>query len=157
MIITQRNLWGGIFWIAFGFIFCFGGLRYGFWKGVVPGPGFLPFVGGVSLICLSLFVLVSEIVKKVSGRGEENAGTFFPEQESPKRVLIVSVALIAYVSILQFLGFFFTTFLFSVTVLRLGPKRLPYVLVAASVLTVSFYVLFKVLLHVMLPVGIFGF
>jgi putative tricarboxylic transport membrane protein len=157
MMIKQRNLWGNIFWIAFGLFFCYGGLRYGLWKGVVPGPGFLPFVIGGSLICLSLLVTVLGIIKRDGGCGEDVPEGFFSGQESWKRVLAVSAALIAYLLILQFLGFLITTFLFSVTMLRLGPKRLPYVLVVAGVLTLSLYILFKVLLHVMLPVGILGF
>lgn len=148
---------GSIFWLALGAFFCSGGLRYGLWKGVAPGPGFLPFVGGVILVCLSLVVLGSGILKRAGIPGEETAEAFFAGPGSWKRVLVVSVALVAYVLILEILGFFITTFLFSVAVLWLGPRSLAFVLVAATVMTASFYILFKVLLHVMLPVGILGF
>jgi len=157
MMTNRRYLVGSTFWVAFGVFFCLGGLRYGLWKGVAPGPGFLPFVGGAILICLSLVVLGSGIIKRTGIRGEEATQAFFTGQESWKRVLVVSVALVAYVLILQVLGFVITTFLFSVAVLRLGPKSFTFVLVAATVMTVSFYILFKVLLHVMLPVGVLGF
>jgi putative tricarboxylic transport membrane protein len=154
---NRRCSWDSLFWIAFGLLFCSGGIKYGLWKGRVPGPGFLPFISGSLLILLSIIVLVAGLVRSAHYYEEIAKGSFLSEPDSWKRVLIVSAAIIIYPLIVDKLGFSITTFLFTTTVLRLGQKSWLYTIAASGIVTLSFYVLFKVLLHVLLPPGFPGF
>lgn len=137
-----------------GILFCIGALKYGFGAFGIPGPGFFPFLTGISLISLSIILSISAISKKQS----ETISTerFFPERESWKRMLQVLGALCFYVIALKRLGFLITTLVFMIIVLRLEPRKWLFILVAALLSAVFFYLLFQVLLEGQLPGGILG-
>lgn len=80
-----------------------------------------------------------------------------PGGEALRRILKALGALCLYVLVLEPLGFMLTTFLFMVLVLRLEPRRWTYIFPVAIGATVFFFVLFKILLRVPLPSGIFGY
>jgi putative tricarboxylic transport membrane protein len=72
-----------------------------------PGPGFLPFWGGLTLVVMSISLLAQ--TRKRNGPVRPN---FFPVSDSWKRVSATFVALIAYNLVFDVLGFTLTTFLF---------------------------------------------
>ena len=119
------------------------------------GAGFFPFVAGVVLISLSLVLLVSGLAaKKEEDTVREK---FFPQRESLKRLLLALFALFAYVLVVKYLGFFFTTLLFMIFLLRfIEPQRWVVVLSTAILTAITAYLVFNLWLKVQLPTGIWG-
>jgi putative tricarboxylic transport membrane protein len=73
-----------------------------------PGPGFLPFFGGLTLAAMSIALLLGTFIRKVT----EHRLSFFAQRDSWKRVIAVFLSLIAYNLLLTHLGFTLTTFFF---------------------------------------------
>jgi hypothetical protein len=153
----NRDLPSSLVWIGVGVIFCIGGLKYGLFVKHVPGPGFLPFLAGICLVGLSTMLLLSSIFVKKNKTKPILQEAFFPEKDSWKRMLQVLCALLFYVIALERLGFLITTPPFMIaTILILERKRWHIILPAVLLSTACFYLVFKVLLKVELPEGIFG-
>lgn len=144
-----------VFWAVVGIFFCIGGIHYGLRRSGIPGPGFLPFVTGLILLALSLILLISRLLNRSADAG--SMGEPMPRGQALKRVLQALAGLCFYALAVERLGFAFTTFLFMVAVLWLGPKKWTFVLPAAFGATAFFFFLFKVLLNVPLPAGILGY
>ncbi len=151
-----KTIIGGLFWIGVGVLFCSGGLMYGLGGFGLPGPGFFPFVAGLILVGLALTVIGDAIVKHGKVAGEESE-RFFPQNDSWKRVVQVLFALCLYIFGVERLGFFLTTFIFMLLMLRLEPRKWRVTLPAAFLSTLFFYALFEALLKVPLPRGILWF
>jgi len=148
-----RDLISSLFWIGVGFTFCIGSLSYGFSRMGTIGGGFFPFLAGIILISLSFIVLVAALsVKKENEPVREN---FLPQQDSLKKLLLALFALFTYVLVLKYLGFFFTTFLFMVFLLRfIEPQRWMVVFTAAILTSAGAYLVFNLWLKVQLPRGL---
>jgi len=151
----DRDVTSSMFWTLAGILFCLGGIHYGIRRSGIPGPGFLPFVTGLILVALSLILLITRLLKRREAAG--SIGEPMPGGEALRRILKALGALCLYVLVLEPLGFMLTTFLFMVLVLRLEPRRWTYIFPVAIGATVFFFVLFKILLRVPLPSGIFGY
>lgn len=150
-----RDVISSLIWMAVGAIFCIGSLDFGFSRMGTIGGGFFPFVAGSVLICLSLFVLVTAL----SGKNEEEPAKepFLPERDSLKKLLSAFLALLAYVLVLQYLGFVPTTFLFMVFLLRfIEPQRWIVALGAGVLTTGAAHLIFNVWLKVQMPRGFLG-
>lgn len=136
-----------------GLIFCIGSVKHGDVRARIPSAGFFPFLGGITLISLSLVNLFSAIKNKECKKIEK----FFPERDSWKKLLISLFALVAYSIGLLFLGFLLTNFLFMIFVLKLiEPQKWTITLVTSFIVSALSYVVFEVLLKVQLPYGVFG-
>lgn len=153
----HRDSVSSLFWAGIGVIFCVGGLRYGFGNTGVPGPGFLPFLTGATLVGLSLLLFFLSIMKKESQLSIHGATADFSAKEKAKRVLTVLGALLFYVIAFERLGFLVPAVVFMIVIIRLNLHEWRFVLLASFSFTALVYVLFKVLLGVPLPQGIFGF
>jgi len=150
----------GLIWVILGIAMSVGsiGLQLGSFR--APGPGFLPFLSGASLGIFGLILMVS--TGFMGGKGEERP----KNDESPMRwnwrksrtSLLTLVTLLAYIVLLEPLGFMLTTFVCLFLLFKLSePKRwlMPSVLSgAASVLS---YLLFSVWLQCQLPKGLLRF
>ena len=149
-----RDILSGLFWIGFGILFCIGAVQNGIMLSPgVPGPGCLAFLVGSILISLSLLVLVPALFKKDPLPKPER---FFPQGESLKKLFTALLTLTAYALALEPLGFFATTFLFLLLILRfIEPQRWVTALSFALVTTCLTYALFAAL-KVELPKGIWG-
>jgi hypothetical protein len=103
----RNNIIGGIFFLVVGLFFATysRSVEIGEWS--EPGPGFLPFYGGLLMAGMSVLLLVGSFL-----RAQEAAEPFFPESDSWKRVLGTFLALVAYNLLLRPLGFPLVTFLF---------------------------------------------
>ena len=152
----RSDLISSIFWAVIAVIFGLGSLPYGFGSTGVPGAGFLPFLTGLTLFGLSILNFLLSIKKERSPTQPHEPPKDYPTKEKTKRVLIVLAALLFYVIALERLGFVITSFLFMVIVIALDFRKWPLVLLASFSFTTLFYILFRFLLRVPLPLGILG-
>jgi len=113
-----------------------------------PGPGFFPFWGGVVLGLLALVLLAS-----ARGPGTMRPLSVF---RSP-RLLVATAALLAYVLLLEPLGFVSVTLLFLLVLFRVERRGWVFSALSAVAGTLVCYALFQLWLKTQLPVGPFGF
>ena len=150
----NRDLVSTIVWMALGGMFVAGALHLGLMRKGVPGPGFLPFLSGLALIIVSLFVLIPALGQM----GKAEGGDFFPEPGSLRKLLSALAALFAFGVALEYVGYLITTFLFMLFIARLmEPTRWRTAILMALLTAVLSYLLFVVLLEVQLPRSPLGF
>jgi putative tricarboxylic transport membrane protein len=145
----------GIIWIVIGGSICFLSGRIGLGSFHEPGPGFVPFASGLSLVVIGLIMTLSKKFSNPASDGDHGASR--PFLRLPKFSLVYTVlVLVGYGLVLDLLGYLITTFLvmFALFYDRAANRFLPSVL--ASLLTVvSTYLIFETWLRVQLPRGIF--
>ncbi len=145
----SRDLISSLFWLAVAVYFSVEGfvsLQLGTLS--QPGPGFFPFLGGVVLGILSLI----QIFKSLKNRDTLS----LPGLKSAK-FLLASGATLAYLLLLEQIGFVTITFLFLFLLFRSKYKRWTVSAALALAGAVSAYVLFNLWLKTQLPAGPFGF
>jgi len=144
--------------IAAGFFFAVGAffalyactIEIGAWN--EPGPGFLPFWGGVTLVMMSIALLARTWKRKGIV-----LPSFFPKNDSWKRVVATFAALTAYNLVFDFLGFTLTTFLFiGVLVKFIFPQTWLRSLIVAAAAAFAARILFVDFLQTQLPQGLLG-
>ena len=119
----------------------------------VPGPGFFPFWLALAIIILGLCLTVQKFRTKASAGDEGD----WPDKGGWQRIATVLVLLAAGLLLLDRLGFFATTVLYSIVVAyRMGMRRWGVVIAVALLTALSNYAIFSVWLKVPLPKGIFG-
>jgi putative tricarboxylic transport membrane protein len=150
----NRDLVSSIIWMALGGVFVVGALQQGLMRKDVPGPGFLPFLSGIALIVISLFVLIPALLK---GKKDQSSD-LFPTRQSFKKLLFALAALFGFGIALEYLGYLLTTFLFMLSIARLIEPKGWWTTTLVAFLTAALsYLLFVVLLEVQLPKGPLGF
>lgn len=118
-----------------------------------PGPGFLPYWAGILLAGMAVLLFLKAFIGKVV-----EAGVFFPEHDSWKRVTMVFLALVAYNMLLTHLGFTLVTFLFVGFLVRaVFPQGWITTLATAALSTLGARLLFVNLLELQFPKGLLGF
>ncbi|HET8579708.1 MAG TPA: tripartite tricarboxylate transporter TctB family protein [Nitrospiraceae bacterium] len=145
----SRDLSSALFWLAIAIFISFEGfthLKLGTLR--APGPGFFPFWGGVVLGVLSLVLLLNSL---------KNRGTLSLSSLKSLKLLLVTGAILAYLLLLETLGFVTITFLFLFLLFRMEYRGWVFSAVIALVGAVSSYVLFQLWLKTQLPAGPFGF
>jgi len=151
---SNYNRLSAIFFLAVGIFFSLyaRSVEIGTWH--QPGPGFLPFWGGVTLGIMSAVLLLRSYGRKALLAHSP----FFVQRDSWKRVLITFLALLVYVLFLTPLGFTLTTFLFLGFLLRfVFPQPWRRTLVVALLGSAIARVLFINFLETQLPKGFLGF
>jgi len=119
-----------------------------------PGPGFLPFWAGLTLVTMSIILLLRSYATK--SRAAKLA--FFPLPDSWKRVLAVFLSLIVYNLLLTPLGFTVTTFLFLIFLVKfIFPQTWKRTLVVGALGSIFARLLFINFLETQLPRGLLGF
>lgn len=119
-----------------------------------PGPGFMPFFGGLTLAGMSIALLFGTFIRKMTELGS----SFFPQKDSWKRVVAVFLALIAYNLVLHHLGFTLTTFFFIFFLVKfIFPQSLKRTLMVAILSALGARLLFISFLETQLPKGFLGF
>jgi putative tricarboxylic transport membrane protein len=117
-----------------------------------PGPGFLPFWGGMVLGMMSLFLLASSWKPKGLVRPP-----FFPENASWQRASATFAALVAYNLVFDILGFTLTTFLFVGFLVKfIFPQSWLRSLIVAVSAAILARLLFVNFLQTQLPKGFWG-
>jgi len=145
----SRDLSSSLFWFAVAIYFSIEGFIH-LTVGTLsqPGPGFFPFLGGVVLGLLSLIQLLKSIKTRDS--------ISLPGLKSSKFLLAIGATL-AYLLLLEQIGFVTITFLFLFLLFRLEYKRWVISTALALAGAVSSYALFRLWLKTQLPAGPFGF
>ncbi len=137
-------------WLALGCGMAIEGVRLGVGKVQLPGTGFMPFAVGVALALCGLFMTTSTFVAK--GEGAEDqvwAG------QNWKNLFLPLLALLAFVLLLDPLGFLLVTFLLQFFLLKLShPDRWTRPAALALSIAVVSWLVFSVWLKIPLPKGI---
>jgi putative tricarboxylic transport membrane protein len=145
----SRDLISGLFWLAIAIFFSIEGFMH-LKLGTLhqPGPGFFPFWGGVVLGLLSLVLLLNSLKNKdrLSLSGLKSS-----------KLLLATGAILAYLLLLETLGFVTITFLFLFLLFRMEYKGWVFSAVFALVGAGSSYALFQLWLKTQLPAGPCGF
>lgn len=154
MSIRQAQLVAAVFSILCGCFFVFFSIpiyESSIGGGGGPGAGAFPFwIGMVTTFFGGIYLWQS-----LKNREQE---LFFPSERRQKAVLFrTAIAIVAYVSLMPFLGFLLTSFLLLAGYLRwIGGYRLRFALPFSLVATVFLYYCFQVLLYISLPRGLIG-
>jgi ABC-type Fe3+-siderophore transport system permease subunit len=150
----MRDLVSSLIWMVLGAFFVVGALQQGLIRKGVPGPGFLPFISGLALILVSLFVLIPALRRTET----DEKILFFPEQDSFKKLSMGILALFSFGFAMLHVGYILTTFVFMLFMARIMRSRSWWTAALVALLTSALtYILFEVLLAVHLPKGQFGY
>ena len=137
--------------MAIGILFGAGSIKFGDLRGGAPSAGLFPCLGGITLFILSAV----NLLKGWREGGGAAAPKFFPRPESRRKIVLLLSGLLAYGFALTYLGFFLTTFLFMLFLLKaIEPQRWARTLITSFSVSAAAYILFEVLLKVQLPLGI---
>ena len=119
-----------------------------------PGPGFLPFWAGLTLVAMSILLLLRVYATKAGAA----KSAFFPQPDSWKRVLATFLSLIAYNLFLTTLGFTLVTFLLLTFLVKfIFPQTWKRTLLVAALGSIFARLLFINFLETQLPRGPLGF
>jgi putative tricarboxylic transport membrane protein len=137
-----------------GLLFIIGSLQAGFGSFHKPGPGFLPFFVSACL-CLFAGVLLLSAFLQHPKRGPRKEDPFFVA--SFFKVAVIVCAMVAYLFVLPWLGFFVSTFFLLVVFFKAGGFHKWSLVVISSLISVStIYFIFCYLLGVRFPGGVWG-
>jgi len=140
-----------IFWIGLSFFIIFFSLKYGLGSFHNPGPGLMPFLLGLLLLIISLYLLLSSLFKR-SGRDETIKGE--QSRINFKKLSIVLASLFFYGLFLEKLGYVIVTLLTMVILFwGVGLKSWRSILFASGLTVLLTYLLFTYL-GVRFPTGI---
>jgi putative tricarboxylic transport membrane protein len=118
-----------------------------------PGPGLFPFGLGVILAVLS----ASLFIEHSSSRKQDKASPF-PDRKGSIAVGLVILALLAYILLINTLGFVLTTLLFVLFLMGVVQHDKPRTtIITAVAVAVMLYLIFEVGLGARLPRGPLGF
>lgn len=145
---TNRDKFPAIFFLFLSLFICFESLHLGLGHWRKPGAGFLSFWSGVALGILALVVLFQSW--KLKGVGGESR-----TKASWRGKIICFLSLLAFILLLNTLGFILTSFLFIAFLIKVVERKswLTAGLIAFAVALAS-YGLFEICLQTQLPKGI---
>ncbi len=137
-------------WIVLAAAIAVNALRLGLWTPSGPGSGFMPFVAAVMIALVALLRLLTT--------PRHPREPFWTSPDGARRVILCVVALVVMAALMPVLGFFVTSILVMMFLLRLtSTSRLPTVIGLAVFSSAVIYGLFHTLLGVQLPRGVIGF
>jgi len=151
---SHYNRIAAIFFLIVGVFFTLyaRSVEIGSWN--EPGPGFLPFWAGSTLVAMAVALLLGSYTRKAWAARP----SFFPQADSWKRVLATFLALIAYNLLLTSLGFTLTTFVFLAFLVKfIFPQTWRRTLMVAFLGSALARLLFINFLETQLPKGFLGF
>jgi len=137
-------------WLGISLFFIEESLRLGLGRFNAPGPGFLPFWVALIVGILTVIELARRSPKKESN-GDTKA---LIQQDGLGKILYLLIFLFAYPILLDKIGFFLCTLLFTGACLRIiGGIRWVIVIVLSILITVFAYLLFVTWLQIIFPEG----
>ncbi len=149
---TWMNRISNFFLLAFSFLILLGSLRLGMGSVRDPGPGFVPFLASLLLLCLSLVIFVKEI----RGSPVKGAKFSFLGGKDLAKPICLMVALIGFAWIFTLLGYLLSTFLLMFTLFSIYQAKRWHVHIAAAALIAGLsFLVFYLWLRVPLPTGLF--
>ncbi len=145
---TKRERWPAIFFVFFSLYVCIESLHLGLGGWRKPGPGSFSFWSAVALGIFALILLFHTSKAKVNM--EE-----YPKQESWRGKSLCFLSLLAFILLLDMLGFILTSFLFISFYIRVVERKgwKTATLTAAGIALAS-YGIFEICLQSQLPKGI---
>ncbi len=148
---SRRDVGIGIFLLFASALLCYGAIRLGIGKSHQPGPGFFPFLAGMTIAILSVVMIITSV--RGSQVSISNKGSFLTGQAA----VIVGILLL-FGLLVEKAGFFVCTFFATLFLLRItGIKKWPLLLLVAVSACVGIFLVFNLLLEVRLPLGILRF
>ncbi|MBQ6775957.1 MAG: tripartite tricarboxylate transporter TctB family protein [Synergistaceae bacterium] len=127
---------------------------------------FIPWLWGGALLTLSLWLIVRGILKyrRVKAEGKlSNEGSLLKSLSDEREVILSFIALIIYVAFMESVGFIIMTCVYVFAqILILTPtekwaKNIIPALITAVITGCLLFYIFRSVLNVLLPVGMFGF
>lgn len=143
-----------IFWLIFGAFWVCVATRLPLGTIHNPGPGFYPLLLGLLLLLFATGLFLQTWIKRVeSTRGEH----VFSGKKPWLGVAAITGALVVYGYLLEFLGFYLSTFLFMIFLFSfVGKQRWSVVIIGSFLATLGAYLMFIVLLEAQFPRGFIG-
>jgi hypothetical protein len=149
----NNDQWSSLFWLVIGLAIALYSMKYGLGKFSSPGPGFMPFLSGLTLAGLALVVFFQQLSK---GRKEKLRDLW--SQKNWTTIMLVMGALVLYTIFFRFFGFLLDTFLLIAFLLRvMEPLSWKKVLAGAIGAAIGSYAIFQLWLEAQLPKGFLGF
>ncbi|MDO9024044.1 tripartite tricarboxylate transporter TctB family protein [Zwartia sp.] len=146
---------GGLFWLLFGCTAAYGGLGLGLGTMQEPGSGFLTFVAGSFVSLMAVIVIIQ------SYRGDPKAQARISDLWKGvmwHRAVAITGLILLFIFSFETIGFFVCSFLLLVIIMRwLEGLEWSMCLLVPTIATVATYLLFKTVMNISLPAGIFGF
>ena len=152
MKLRHKDKKSSLFWFILGVMAVITARRTGIGILTNPGPGFLPLVGGLLMILLSLIIFIQAFSReaKEAEKGWIKIGNW--------RIWLVTVCLFFYAFSLNRLGFVIGTFLLLVFIFQLiERKSWLWATFTAAATIFAVYMVFYVWLQIQLPRGFLGF
>ena len=120
-----------------------------------PGSGFLPFWLGVLLALLAMILLGTAWRREATGKDGKPP---FPGVKALIAIGSVLGGLVAYIILLEVLGFLMDTFLYVAFLMGVVEReKWLMTLLVAGFTTAGLYIIFQILLGITLPSNMFGF
>lgn len=119
-----------------------------------PGPGLAPFLAGIALFLLSLFMVARSLRNKESRNDVKKEAS--PNEGYVMKIGITTGSILAYALVLEHLGYLISTPLLLILLFKIaGLQQWKAVLFASALATSGSYFLF-IYLGVSFPTGIIG-
>lgn len=150
----RRDEGSSLLWLGIAVLICIGSLRLSLGSFNNPGPGFFPFGAGLILGILAAVVFVQ--ARRAASSTGENKKSILISPGGVKKIALTTLALLAYVVGMEYLGFLISTFFFLAFLLRIiEPQRWGVVILESLLASGICYFVFQIWLRVELPRGIF--
>lgn len=155
MLEKETGTLEGIFWIGIGIIICILALQFNLGSFHEPGPGFVAFLSGLFISGMGLAMIIARAVSKRRPGGAAGAGHPFRIGSWPRLIYTMGL-LLAYIILIEPVGFILSTFLLMFGLFFDKEKRNWAWSLFFSVATTSMsYVTFEVWLRCQFPRGLF--
>ena len=144
-----------LFWLLLGLVTLYGSAQLGLGTMHEPGSGFLAFLAGCFIICISAGIFLQSIIRfrgKPLQLKTQWAGANW------HRSFIIGLVTVGFIVALEGMGFFITSFLLLFCLFK-WVEKLSWgkaVIIPALTLTIT-YVVFNIFLKSNLPRGVLGF
>ncbi len=146
---------GSLFWFVLGAAAVYGSLDLGLGEMGQPGSGFLTFVAGLFVSLMAVIVFIQ------SYRGDPAAQrrvSSLWQGVKWQRAILITLLIAIFIAVFETLGFFICSFALLFVIMKYleGLNWKTSILVPALTIAGT-YLLFKTVLKISLPAGIFGF
>lgn len=139
----------GMVWMGFGIFTAIGGYVLKLGSLNKPGPGMLPFVGGIILLLCSVPILIGSVKTTRTERANDDIW----QGVNLAKIGVVVGSVLGYSLILEKIGFVLTTFIVFIFIFKTADSRKwRTILILSFLSTFVSYLIFHILLQVQLPV-----
>jgi len=149
----RYDIWSGGFLLIFALCYMWEAVELGISTARTPAPGFFPLVLGSFLVLLSLILLTTSCLGKKPGKPLHG---LWHGMRWQKTILILA-SLTAYAFLLEPLGYLIATLALMIYLFKgIEPQKWRVAITGAVLSSGVTYILFKTLLQIQLPRGIFN-